>query len=161
MSSYFDSYNFAYLGLTAGVLYFSYKYISGAFSVVYNLYKYRQDKKYEAVKISRRLLAVPYKYQHHEYYALLPIKSHKSITVLNVYTEIYDLDENHIFSLMEREVTRDINKFLGHNGDFSGCNVTPHNLGFTKLKFKVMKDNGDVKTLEFAENQVISFDKDE
>ena len=61
---------------------------------------------------------------------------------------------------MNVDVTTDIHRYLGHNGDFSGCNITPRALGYVNLEFKIMKEDGEIKTLNFTENQVIAFDKD-
>lgn len=149
-----------YLIISASLLYITKNYIWSGVSVVYNLHKYKNDKKFEAVKITKRILTVPYRYQHHEYYALLPVKSHNPITVLNVYTLKNDLDNDLIMKKMDIDITEDIHKYLGHNGDFSGCSITPHTFGFTNLKFKVMSGDGEVKTLNFKENDIISFDKD-
>ena len=133
-------------------------YVYKAINICFGYLKYKYDNKFEALKINRHTLAVPYKYQHRQYYALLPIKRHKSDTVVNVYTTVLDLDEELILKDMDYNVTRDIHMYMGHNGDFSGANITPKDLGFSNLRFNVMTGTGELKTFNFKENNIINFD---
>lgn len=138
---------FLYLLLAISIIGFlCYKSIQIYIRMMYEFFKYKYDNKLEAIKLDRRILAVPYRYQHHEYYALLPISPHKP-TIINIYSKNPDIIMN---------VTKDISKYLGHNNNFSGCRITPSVFGYPNLIFDVMSIKGDVKTYTFNQSDNIS-----
>ena len=112
-------------------------------NVLLDLIKYKNDYKFEAVKLNRKLLVVPYRYMHHEYYAFLPIK--------NPRVNIISITSN------EDNVTYEIKKYLGHNCDFSGELITPQMLGYKILDFKFIENEGTIKIKHFNENESIHF----
>lgn len=114
-------------------------------STCYKFCKYQYDNIYEAKKMGKKIISIPYRYRHQDYYALLPISSKKSYTILSISTK-FDKEE---------DVYTKVLKYMGHNFDFNGCYVTPTMLGYSNLKFKIIKNNGDLSDIEFAENQHI------
>lgn len=159
---------YIYLFVTGGLLFYSRTKIYSGFSFVYNLFKYKNDNRYEAVKFGRHLLGVPYIYRHKQYIALLPIKSHKNITVLNVFTnKISSVNTSGggtnsslgSTDISEIEITDEFSKYLGHNYDFSGCKVFPKMFGYSQLSFKVMNEDGNIEKYTFKDTEPIVFSK--
>jgi hypothetical protein len=112
-------------------------------NIILDLIKYKHDYKFEALKLNRKLLIVPYRYMHHEYYAFLPVKKPR-VNIISIISK-------------QDDVTYEIKKYLGRNCDFSGVFVTPQILGYESLEFKFIENEGTIKTKYYSQNETINF----